>query len=305
MAEPEFLGFLEWSDGTDCPCGQGVRRLTVTKLWHNLGEDTRGAAWGFAGLVRGHYLQATSNGWSSEPNTVFALNRLSGLVAGPEFYQTEAGFNFPPAVVVDGPWIQYTWTVDVLTRETSVTLSIPYTQAMVLEDLLNLWESAPSAILVVPWGRESALGRAEVSGLRWRQDPVSWLGVGPADGRIVQVTEPQDSFQGATNFGVQTQWSQSRVSRQLLQFSHRGFFSVQRQDAVAREGENFQIRDYPKEFFYLTDGIWEIGSPAPSVDEMTLYWEGDYLVTVLLGDRPPDGTPYQEVQGKGFASSAC
>lgn len=304
--EPDFLGFLTFSMGTDCPCGYGIRRLTVTKLWHSADTDTRGFAWGYGMLeLTGHYLQATSSGWESQPNTVYRVDRLTGLIDGPDHYQNEPGKNSPPGMTLDGTLIQYGWSGIGPTLYTFIALSEPYTAQMVSDDLEALWVLAPAQVVLVPWGAEGTLGRAEVGNGRWRPSPPSWLGPGPADGRVIQVLDRSVDFTGATSFGAQTIWNYGIVQRQLLQFTHRGFFSVQRDDVLDNGVGNFERVTYPKEYFYLVEGVWEVESPAPEVGQMAGYRAGDYLVTVLLGDKPPGGTPWSEVRGKGRGGAPC
>lgn len=165
-------------------------------------------------------------------------------------------------MTLDDPWIQCGWSWDGPTLFTSITLAEPYTAQMLLDDLEALWVLAPAQVVMVPWGTEGTLGRAEVGNQRWRRSPPSWLGPATADGRVVQVIDRSVDFTGANSFGVQTNWIAGSIMRQLLQFTHRGFFNVQRDDVLADGVGNFDRVTYPKDYFYLVEGIWELESPA-------------------------------------------
>lgn len=304
--EPPFLGFIQFASGTDCPCVKGGRRLTIIKLWHSLDSDAQGFAWGFGRLpfFHGHYLTASASGFPNEPNTTWEINRLTGRIDGPLFYQGTAVLPSPPAVVLDEPVVRYTWAQDPPV-DAELTVGNPYSPMLVLADHDDLYRLYPSQILLVPWGFEATLGRAEVVGPIWGGNPASYLGPAPADGRPIQVRERFPGLDGFREISVQSNWKRSRVQRQVVQFWVKGFFSVQRDDYRVRwSGE--QIKDLgPKEYFYLEAGIWEVESPPISETDLVEYSEGDYLLGIRLNDRPPAGVPFTEVQGKPLAGGSC
>lgn len=304
--EPPFLGHIQFASGPDCPCVKGARRLTIWKLWHSLDADTRGYGWGFGALpgMNGHYLAASADGFPTEANTTWTIDRLTGLVTGPEFYQGAAMQPFPPGTTQQEPVVTYFWAQDPPVTATVVAGS-PYRPDMVLADLNDLYGFYPAQILIVPWGYESTLGRAEVATLRWRRNPPSYLGPSPADGRAIQVREQTPGLEEFRGISVQSNWKRDRLQRQVVQFWVSGFFSVERNDLLVRWNREEIRTTTPKEYFYLERGLWEVESPPISESDLLHYSFGDYLVSIALGDRPPDGVPFKEVHGKPIVGGAC
>lgn len=318
--EPPFLGFLRWSEGINCPCAMSIRRLYVTKLWHHWSRDADGAVLGVSADPndRNRYLQFTSSDWTrSSINGTWVIDRLTGRTTGPEFDQEEGDafgstHNGLPRVTFDGATtiLDYPDGGGDFAIRRYIHRSMPYTPALVLADLAEVWANAAESILVVPWGGEGQLARAEVGGYpRWggpNTNPV--FGPPPADGRIVASAYPGGGvFNAKTRvWEVWSEWAFGAVQRMFCQFFHKGFFSLERYDDLFDYRAQIKVvRPYERKYYYMEGGMWEIGAPELAENDVIQWDSGRQFFVIRLGDVPPPGVAYEEVVGKKIASGGC
>lgn len=312
--EPPFLGFLQWSEGLDCPCGWNLRRLYVTKIWPAFTRDAANRILGYDQNQNDHnrYTQFSSSGWQGYTvNSAWTIDRLTGLTHEPKFDQGQAddlGERYLGAISVrfedQTTIVQF---LDYGGQEARISFSSPYPTADVLDDLATLWEHARTGILVVPWGGEGQVCRAEAGPTsRWAGvDGNPWAGPGPIDGRISIFSYPGIFTAPKRAFEVWSEWNFGTVGRTYAQFFHKGFFSVELYDEIFPWGTNAEkvVRAGGRKYFYIEGGIVEVESPPILAADVDAYGRGKLFVSVTLGDIPPPGVDHEEIKGVSSGSS--
>lgn len=305
MADPDYLGFVRFAVGANCPCG-GERRITYRKMHHSwrsvptgcnppatealLTVDLQGDYWTRQGPLGAQPTQGIRN-----------LGRYTGTVDGnwlgigaPELAERIISTDRSATFAHAGNF-------------GTATLSNPYSFLDLARDLDALMASPDAAIGLMPWGWECYGGFREIDlagGFFYRPDrsilqrPMTpWDGVSWLDGQLADGTIGARAITGlalwrggATSVTSLLDWSAS-YDRQLVQASFRGYFTTQQRLSIYRIGSSDVITEAgPVLYWYIEKGLWQAMSPAITLAEaLRSDWRVIKSLDVELNRMPPAG----------------